>query len=393
VAAGRALLAAAAAAAVLLAIPVRARQGEAQPAADLARPIAAPADPLASEGASARHRRFSFLVYGDTRSERAVVPLVLSAEDGRQLQLRHARLVDAMIAEVARRASTPFPVRLAIQTGDAVLDGGDASQWNVSYVPVVDRLTREANIPYFLAAGNHDVSYGALGTPSRMAGLRNTLRALSRFIPPDGSPRRLSGYPTYAVAYGHAFFLFLDSMVLDDAAQLAWARAQLEGLDRRRFLHVFAVFHHPPFSSGRHGGRTLERGSALLRERYLPLFRAHGVRMTLAGHEHLLEHWVERYARGGRRLRMDHLVTGGGGAPTDVYTAEPDLTAYREAHRAEQVDLEHLVRPGLTVAENPDHFLVLTVDGARLSVEVFAPGEPAFGPYGAGRASLDDARR
>lgn len=364
-----------------------------QPDPSLARPIAAPAHPLPPEAASARVRRFSFIVYGDTRCENSRIPRLLPVRDGREIQQRHARLVDRMVTEVSRRARSRYPVRLAVQTGDAVMDGGTAQQWNVSYVPVVDRLTREGDVPYYFAVGNHDVSYGALGTPSRMAGLRNSLSALTRFLPQDPSPRRLQGYPTYAIGYGNAFFLFLDSQVPDDARQFAWVQAQLTSLDRRRFTNVFAVFHHPPFSSGRHGGRTLEPAPRVFRERYLPLFRAHRVRMTLTGHEHLLEHWVERYEADGRSTRMDHLVTGGGGAPTDVYTAEPDLTDYLAANRPKRVTLEHLARPGRTVAENPDHFVVVTVDDDEVSIEAIAPDVPMFGPYGAGRVRLEDATR
>ncbi len=389
---GRGLALFAVAATLLSGVALGARQSLPDPS--LARPIAAPAHPLPPESATAHLRRFSFLVYGDTRCENSLIPRLLPVKDGREVQQRHARLVEAMLGEVGRRARSRYPVRLAVQTGDAVMDGGTAQQWNVSFVPVVDRLTREGDVPYYFAVGNHDVSYGALGTPSRRAGLRNSLSALTHVLPPEGSPRRLQGYPTYAVGYGNAFFLFLDSQVPDDARQFAWVQAQLEGLDRRRYTHVFAVFHHPPFSSGRHGGRTLEPAPRVFRDRYLPLFRAHRVRMTLAGHEHLLEHWVERYDDGGgRHRRMDHLVTGGGGAPTDVYTAEPDLSAYVRANQSQHVSLEHLVRPGRTVAENPNHFVVVTVDGDDISVEVIAPETPAFGPYGAGRVRLGDAPR
>src|SRR5262249_40536572 len=74
-----------------------------------------------------------------------------------------------------------------------------------------ERLTKGANIPYFFSAGNHDVTSGPPGDPQRAIGLHNTLTAISRLIPPEGSPRRLNGYPTYAFGYGNAFFIALDS--------------------------------------------------------------------------------------------------------------------------------------------------------------------------------------
>ena len=55
------------------------------------------------------------------------------------------------------------------------------------------------------------------GDPQRALGLHNTLTAMSKLIPPEGSPRRLSGYPTYAFGYGNAFFIALDSNIASDA--------------------------------------------------------------------------------------------------------------------------------------------------------------------------------
>ena len=74
-------------------------------------------------------------------------------------------------------------------------NGTEGAQWNVSFAPVIERLTAgTANVPYFLAAGNHDVTSGPAGDPLRALGLHNTLAAMSKLIPPEGSPRRLSGY-------------------------------------------------------------------------------------------------------------------------------------------------------------------------------------------------------
>ena len=59
--------------------------------------------------------------------------------------------------------------------------------------------------------------------------------------------------------------------------------------------------------------------------------------MIITGHEHLFEHWIERYSDNGTRYRMDQIVSGGGGAPTYVYSGEPDLSGYLEKHAAENV--------------------------------------------------------
>jgi len=351
-------------------------------------PIEPPVTPLASESASAGVTRFSFIAYGDTRSgSEPDVP-----GDGEVLQSQHAALVETMIGKIRSLASTPYPVRFVVQSGDAVLRGQNGAMWNVSFSPIIEKLTRGANVPYFFAVGNHDVTTMPAGDPGRALGLHNTLTAMSRLIPPEGSPRRLAGYPAYAFGFGNLFAFTFDSDIPSDRIQLAWVTDQLERLDRARFTHVIAFFHHPPFTSGQHGGPILESQSAEIRDSYLPLFRKHHVRMTIAGHDHLLDHWVERYVENGVSYRRDDVVTGGGGAPIYLYTGEPDLSEYLDAGAAENVRVEHLVKPGGTRDQNPHHFIVVRVDGDRLSLEAVATGGAPYMPYGQPRIDLTDPR-
>ncbi|HEX3646533.1 MAG TPA: metallophosphoesterase [Vicinamibacterales bacterium] len=361
------------------------------------RPIAPPATPLASEAASAGVTKFSFIAYGDTRS--SGVPDVPG--DGDVIHPEHLQIVDRMMARAHELSSTPFPVRFVLQSGDAVLRGQTATMWNVSFSPIIERLTKGANLPYFFSVGNHDVTTMPPGDPQRALGLHNTLTAMSKLMPPEGSPRRLSGYPTYAFGYGNAFFIGFDSNIASDAVQLAWVTDQLEHLDRGRYHHVIAFFHHPPFSSGPHGGASgtpiagtgqklpdrLEPQTIAIRTMYVPLFRKHHVAMMVAGHDHLYDHFVEHYLDHGVTYRMDALVTGGGGAPIYSYVGEPDLRAYVEANAAQGVRVDHLTRPGTTPGENPHHFVVIQVDGDRLSLEVIGTGPKPYTPY-KGRATI-----
>ncbi|HMJ88136.1 MAG TPA: metallophosphoesterase, partial [Vicinamibacterales bacterium] len=255
----------------------------------LVRPIDAPATPLPSEAASAGVTRFSFIAYGDTRSGGAVdVP-----GDGQIVQVEHSRVVDRMIARIHESASTRLPIRLVLQSGDAVLRGLNGAMWNISFSPIIERITRGANIPYFFSVGNHDVTTMPPGDPGRALGLQNALTAMSRLIPSEGSPRRLSGYPTYTFGYGNTFFIALDSNIASDSFQLAWVSDQLEHLDRSRFRHVVAFFHHPVFSAAPHGGASaapvpgtgmkapdrVEPQTIAIRSLYMPLFRKHHVRL------------------------------------------------------------------------------------------------------------------
>ena len=350
---------------------------------DTVRAILKPRTPLPSEPASRGVTRFSFIVYGDTRGRR----------DGTDVQYEHSLIVDAMLRTIKARASGSSPIKFVLQSGDAVVNGRDPRQWNVSFTGLIDRLTTEGDVPYFLAPGNHDVtSAAALDDPRRKEGLANYLRAVAQLIPPDGATRRLAGYPTYAFGYGNTFVLAFDSNIAADSVQFDWGRAQLAGLDRKRYPNIVAFFHHPAFSSGPHGGAIVERPTVAVRERWMPLFRQHGVQLLVTGHEHLYEHWVERYrdARGGTR-RIDQLVTGGGGAPLYVYRGEPDLRAYLTASGADSARVEHLVKPGAEIGNNPYHFVVVHVDGERMSLELQSVDWGAgFAPYRSNRAILRD---
>lgn len=351
------------------------------------RPIEPPPHPLPPESASGGVSSFSFIAYGDTRSQ----------VDGQALQPEHSVVIERMLGKVKDLAATAHPVRFVLQSGDAVTSGNEGDQWNVSFEPLIERLTRGADLPYFFAPGNHDMP-GAVGEPQRAAGFNNMLSAMSRLIPPEGSPRRLTGYATYGFGFGNLFAFAIDSTIAEDSTQLAWVTDQLEHLDRARYRHVIAFFHHPPVSSGPHGGVSpgasatpsvdnVEPATAALRRSYMPLFRRHHVRMTITGHDHLYDHWVERYTDNGQAFRLDHIVTGGGGGPIYTYRGEPDVNAYLAAGAKENLRLQHVARPGPTPADNPHHFVVIQVDGDRMSLEVVGTAPKAFAPY-AGQSAI-----
>ncbi|HYR88405.1 MAG TPA: metallophosphoesterase [Terriglobia bacterium] len=368
-------------AAVMLLSGIVAEQASQAP--PVVRAIAAAKKPLPPEDASASVTKFSYIVYGDTRGRR----------DGVELQYEHGLVVDGMLAAIKQLETTEYPVRWVLQTGDAVVNGGDARQWNNSFIGLVNRLTIEGGVPYFLAPGNHDVTAAdSLQAPQRQQGLQNYLKAMAELIPPDNAPRRLAGYPTYAFGYGNTFILALDSNIANDATQFDWARKQLEGLNRNRYINVIATFHHPVFSSGPHGGPKLEAPSAALRTRYMPLFRAHHVRAVFAGHDHLFEHWVERYMDSAGRHRMDLVTTGGGGAPIYTYQGEPDVSQYLKENQASGVVLEHVVKPGPATGDNPYHFVVVRVDGDRMDLQVVGVDwGSGWRPYRSNRSDLNDA--
>jgi hypothetical protein len=355
--------------------------GQAQATITGVRPIAPPATGLPPEIESANIRKFSFIAYGDTRG----------SADGISLQTEHARVVDRILATLPEQQAAGFPVKFVLQSGDAVASGRTTPQWDVSFTPLIERLTREAGLPYFFAVGNHDVGSQPVGGAERQQGYRNVAAAMAGLWPPEGSARRLDGYPTFSFGFGQYFFVALDSDIVADESQRAWVTHQLETLDRQRFPYIVAFFHHPPITSGTHGGSTVvEAASEQMRTTYMPLFRKHHVRMLVTGHDHLFDHFVERYEDGSGAHRLDHIVSGGGGAPTYVYRGEPNLQRYVETARPDRVTIEHLARPGPNEADNPHHFVVFDVDGDQLWIRVVSSGAARFEPYGVPRLELAD---
>ena len=90
---------------------------------------------------------------------------------------------------------------------------------------------------------------------------------------------------------------------------------------------------------------------------------------------------------------MDHLVTGGGGAPLYAYQGEPNLQDYLKAGATDRVTLEHLVKPGPDPGDNPYHFVVVQVDGDQFQVEVIGVDWGAnFKPYRSNISVLRDGQ-
>jgi len=338
--------------------------------------IKPPATPLPDEAASRGVTKFSFIAYGDTRGRR----------DGVAVQYEHSLIVDSMLAQIKKLQTTDYPVKFILQSGDAVLNGREVKQWNVSFVPLINRLTTEGGVPYFLVPGNHEAT-------TTEPGMRNYLDAVSTLIPPETSPRRLKGYATYSFAYGNTFVIALDANIADDQKQYEWIKGQLESIDRARYINVIVFCHQAPFSSGSHGGATVEPPTVALRNRYMPLFNANHVRIVFSGHEHLFEHWVERYTDTAGNHRMDLVVSGGGGAPIYGYTGEPDLHDYLKTNEASKVTLDHIVKPSVDKGLNPYHYVIVRVDGDRVDMEVLSVDwGTGFAPYRSNKVELQDAK-
>lgn len=152
--------------------------------------------------------------------------------------------------------------------------------------------------------------------------------------------------------------------------------------------------HHPAFSSGPHGGGHVEKPTQIIRDRYMPLFRQHHVKVYFGGHEHLFEHWVERYEDKAGKQRLDHIITGGGGAPLYAYAGDPDIRPYVKQYEAEKVSLVRIAKPPYEPGGGAYHYVLVQVDGEDIKLEIVGlDWGRDFQPYHTNKANLSEKEK
>ncbi len=215
---------------------------------------------------------FTFLAYGDNRSDDAA----------------HAAVVKAMVA-----ARGDF----LVHTGDFVEDGGSADDWQ-RFFEIEAPLLRERCL--YSAVGNHELTdgagiayaryFGPTDPPSQATSPRERL-----------APEHLNG----TTRWGAARFFFVNSMVeYRNGVDRRWLEKALADADAEPGLTWrIVVLHHGLWSSGPHGNNKL-----LLQADVPALLRKHNIDLVLAGHDHIYER--------GANEGIPYIVTGGGGAPT-----------------------------------------------------------------------------
>lgn len=145
--------------------------------------------------------------------------------------------------------------------GDLVTRGNDRDDWDDFLVHGSEVFSQKPVVP---AIGNHEYKGGS----PRMY--------LDTFDLPVGGPASIGPEHCYAVNYGHALFLILDSNAPLEP-QAAWMDQQLSASQAR---WKFVMFHHPPYSS------KPERDNKELREAWVPVFDKHHVDIVFCGHDH-----------------------------------------------------------------------------------------------------------
>lgn len=178
--------------------------------------------------------KFSFAVFGDTRTNHQV----------------HRAVIDAVVKQ-----NPAF----YLHTGDMVEFGGDPEQW-LLYFGIERPLMEHA--PILPAIGNHDL--GNRGYYNRYFFLDVWTQGERYFV----------------TDWGNVRFVALDlNVVCGGCSQYEFVRRALEQGAAKKMLMVMFL-HYPPYSSGAHGS-NLE-----LRKVMGELAKRYGVELVITGHDH-----------------------------------------------------------------------------------------------------------
>jgi uncharacterized protein (TIGR03382 family) len=251
---------------------------------------------------------FAFVVYGDNRS---------SPE-------QHQAVVDALLAE-------QVVASFAVNTGDLVSDGANESHWDTFFSIEAPFL---ANMPLYLAIGNHEVDGGDWQIGRRLFALPTT-------FPPASNSE----------AYYHFVYGNVELIILNVETDSLYTLGLLQG-DQEPWLedvlaqpppgvdHRLIFLHQGPYSSK--PGRS---GNFWLRQ-WLDAFEIAGVSTVFSGHDHYAE-------RGWTENGLYYVIHGGGGAPLyDTYG--PRVTS------------DHTI----VIGETRLGYVLVSVDGPILEVTV-----------------------
>jgi len=210
---------------------------------------------------------FSFVAYGDTRTQLSIHSQVMSA-----IAIQKPRFI--------------------INTGDLVGEGPTAKDWD-AFFQIAAPLT--GSVPYYAATGNHE---------------GNADYFINLFIRPNADAT--GNADRYAFVYGNMNIIVLNS-TRNLAEQRVWLEQYLTAMAGKTTWTV-VVFHYPPFST------STRNGDDALRKSWVPVLEKYKVDVVFLGHDH----FYERSEKNG----VVYFITGGGGAP--LYTPNLTPNPYKK---------------------------------------------------------------
>ncbi|MGX7668412.1 T9SS type A sorting domain-containing protein [Flavobacterium pedocola] len=243
---------------------------------------------------------FSFLAIGDSRSGMSIWNQV------------------STLAHSKNAAFTIF-------NGDIVNDGGSISDWDSWFD---NGKTFVENNLVFHSLGNHD----AASVPD----YQNNFE-LPKSVPTTGTTLY------YAVDYGNAVFISLNSESPNDTAQYNWLISTLQANVNKRWKVVF--FHKPFYTIGSHAGEMNSYFNT-----WWKAFDDYGVDLVVNGHDHMYERTkpinrnvsttaaVTNYGSGATDGRCQ-IVCGGAGAPLYAGTPTWFIQSYQSKYNFCKMDV------------------------------------------------------
>lgn len=218
------------------------------------------------------------------------------------------------ISNLAHAQQTDF----TIFNGDMVRDAGVSAEWNEWFDAGANFLSKNLVLH---ALGNHD----ALSVPNY----------LNNFELPKSTP--VNGTELYyAVNYGNAILITLDSEIPEDEDQYNWLITTLQNNVNKRWKII--SFHKPFYTVGPHIGEM---------DDYFPTwwkaFDDYGVDLLLTGHDHMYERAkpinrnvsttqpMTTYGTGPNQGRCQ-IVCGGAGAGLTELSSGWYIEAFKHSH-------------------------------------------------------------
>ncbi len=284
---------------------------------------------IASGSAPAQVAKWRFVAFGDTRGSSSTAPVnatILS------------ELADQVVSQQARFVIVP---------GDLVYSGSAANfqSWR-------DLMSKvySAGIAVYPVLGNHDANDVA-----------SFIQTFGSTLPANGPAGELDR--TYAITYGNALILALDTYVNAGQVNQQW----IDNLLATNLLpHVFAFGHMPAFKANH---TDCLDDYPTQRDAFWTSLRNAGSRAYFCGHDHFYDHMRVNDGDGNTANDVHQLIVGGGGAP--LYTT----FAYDGVNT--------IWSPTNVYHENQYGFTVVEVDSLTVTITAYhRTGANAYSPSG-----------
>jgi len=223
-------------------------------------------------GAEDDAQEISFYAYGDTRTNGGM----------------HNQVAERILDDISQH---PDAQTFIISSGDLVANGNSEDDWQNQFFSSDYEYIQEmlASLPYVAAIGNHE-GQGAL---------------FHKYFP---YPMFVSSRYYYSFDYGLAHFTVIDQFTSYSvgSTQYEWMVNDLASTNKNWKI---MIFHEPGWSAG--GGHA---NNSQVQNVIQPLCLQYGVDLVINGHNHYYSRAVV--------YGIDHITTGGGGAP--LYTPNPN---------------------------------------------------------------------